>query len=372
MGGKLWRRVPDETGKARLTEIDPASVSIDRPTVVYVSGFLTTNKAYGFISGGIKKTQELLDNADLQDLNPDIITWSHSSLANVFNLGVYDTFPNTYSSSAGYKLAETFIMPLVAEDFKRNKDGSVEGKPRDAEDAAKRLRNLTLFGYSAGSVVSQEMFNASLKMMKGVGYEEKDARKLLKEVVLMTAGTVSRCSKETDRFTTVTMVATNDRLNRLKNMMWGTVGTIRRAWTTKYSQDKHTKPLNIRPYSPSYVFLTAAARKHLYKSELEQDGQKQRIIPRPLYPAWSLRRSYHEIPHYVTRDPEHSDFANIALHTLANAVRRTETPDPLKLIRADLENPVVSGDHESYNARLDSALQPTPTSLLKRLPIAFD
>lgn len=366
MGGKFWHRAPDETGKESLQEVDITSVTIDRPTVVYLSGFLTTNKQKGYISGGLKRTRELLDSADLQDIKPDIYAWSHKSLGNLFNLAAYDTFPNHYASKAGYTLAANLIMPLVADGFKRNANGSLDGTPRDPEDAAKRLRNLTLFGYSAGTVVAQETFNATLKMMKGIGYEEKDSRKLLKEVAHLALGNVSRTSKESDRFTTVTLVASNDRLNRFKNFAWGFIGTVRRMNTTGYLKNKHTKKLCIRPYSPSYAFLTAAVRADLFEPTIEPDGQKAQKKFTPLYPESLGRRSYHEIPHLITLDPEYNDFAGIALHALSNAIRRTDTPDPLQLIKANPESPIMSGDHSDYNAKIERAMKPTPTCLLRR------
>ena len=365
MGGKLWHRVPDETGKPRLKEADITALEIDRPTVIYISGFLTTNKQYGYISGGIKRTQELLSNADL-DEQPDVYAWSHTSLANLFNLAAYDTFPNSYSSKAGYTLAEHIIMPQVAEGLSRNKNGKLEGTPRDPEDAAQRLRNITLFGYSAGTVVAQETFNASLKMMKGIGYDEKNARKILKEVAHLALGNVSRTSKETDRFTTVTMVASNDRLNRFKNFAWGTLGTMRRMMTTGYLKEKHTKKLSVRPLSSSYAFLSAAVRPDLFETVTGPDGQKEKKKFTPLYPESLGRRSYHEIPYLITTDPESSEFANIALHVLANAVRRTETPNPLKLIKADVQNPIIAGDANAYNDRIENAMRPTPNCLLQR------
>lgn len=369
MGGKFWHRAPDEMGKETLQEVDIASITIERPTVVYLSGFLTTNKQRGYISGGIKRTRELLDSADLQDIKPDIYAWSHKSLGNLFNIAAYNTVPNHYASEAGYTLGANLIMPLVSEGFKRHSNGKLEGTPRDPEDAAKRLRNLTLFGYSAGTIAAQETFNATLKMMKGIGYEEKDARKLLKEIVHLALGNVSRTSKEADRYTTVTLVASNDRLNRFKNLAWGTLGTIRRMNTTGYLKNKHTKKLCIRPYSPSYAFLTAAVRADLHEPVIEQDGTKTKKKFKPLYPESLGRRSYHEIPHLITLDPEYNDFAGIALHVLSNAIRRTETPKPMKLMKADSHNPIMSGDHSEYNARIESARQAPPAGCIRRFHI---
>lgn len=370
MGGKLWHRVPDETGKAQLEEVNFDTLKIERPTVIYLSGFLTCNNRPGFIAGGIKKVEELLDNADLQDTKPDIYAWSHKGLSNLFNLAAYDTFPNRFSSKAGYTLAENVLMPMVTKDFKRHEDGSCEGEKLPAEQAARNLRNLTLFGYSAGSIVAQETFNATMKLMQSVGYEEDEARKLLKEIVLTTVGCISRPTKETDRFTTVTLVASNDRINRFKNFAWGTIGTVRRMFTTGYLKDKHTKALNIRPFSSSYAFLTAAVRPSLHEYKYDDSGLQIKKYFTPLYPKWTGRRSFHEIPHYVTTDPNNNQFSNVALHTLTNAINRSETeqtPKPLDLVMAQTQNPIMTEDQVAYNARIMEAIQPTPTALIARL-----
>jgi hypothetical protein len=60
-------------------------------------------------------------------------------------------------------------------------DGSCLGHKIPADEAAKRLRNLTFFGYSAGTIVAQETRNAATGMMKKIGYTEEEANKMRKE-----------------------------------------------------------------------------------------------------------------------------------------------------------------------------------------------
>lgn len=364
--GKLWERVPDETGKIQLVEVDPGTVKIDSPTIVYLSGFLTNNNRPGYVSGSIKKVEEILKSAPADSVKPKIYAWSHKGLSNLFNLAAYDSFPSSRSSNAGYILAEHVVLPLVSEEFRRMPDGSCLGRPLPPEEAAKRLRNLTFFGYSAGTIVAQETFNASLKMMKAIGYEEKDARKLMKEVVLIAAGCISRPTKETDRYTTVTMVASNDRINRFKNWAWGAIGTLRRTFMTAYTKDKNKKPLIIRPLSPANVFITAAARPTLYEYKVEPDSEN-RVKKEfdPLYPAWTQRRSYHELVHYVTLDDRNNGFSRIALYATTNAVNRTGTPEPIRLLDPPANDTFSAEAQASYRQRIEAALKPTPAKLAR-------
>jgi hypothetical protein len=367
MAGKLWHRVPDETGKAQLKEVDPSQLRIERPTVVYLSGFLTNNNRPEYVAGSIKRVEELLKTAPEGTVQPDIYAWSHKGLSNLFNLAIYDSLPNSRSSEAGYILGSSVLMPLVADGFKRLPDGSVEGTKISAEEATKRLRNVTFFGYSAGSIVAQETFNATMKMMKGVGYEETEARKLLKEVVLIAVGCISRPTKETDRYTTVCLVASNDRINRFKNMTWGPLGTLRRTFFSGYTIGKNSKDLSIRPLSDSSIFISAAVRPSLYEFKTdEQTGERQKKGFAPLYPSWTGRRSYHEMPHYVTVDDKNNPFARIALYALTNAVNRAGAPKALPLLNTPDGCPFGPEAAQAYGLRLEQAMKPMPQKLAKR------
>jgi hypothetical protein len=369
MPGKLWHRVRnEETGKADLKEVDLSQFKIEKPTIVYLSGFLTNNDQPGYIAGSIKNLEEILKSAPDDSVKPDIYSWSHKGLSNLFNLAAYDSFPNRRSSEAGYILAEHVVLPLVCDEFKRMPDGSCLGHKIPAEEAAKRLRNLTFFGYSAGSIVAQETFNASLKLMKQVGYDEKEARKLMKEVVLIAAGCISRPSKETDRYTTVTMVASNDRINRFKNIAWGLWGTLRRTFMTHYTKDKNHKPLSVTPLSPANVFINAAARPSLYEYKVDiNTGERTKKTFDPLYPPWVQRRSYHELVHYVTLDDRNNGFARIALYSMTNAINRAiGAPDPLQLLNPPANDKFGADAQAEYRERIASAIKPMPKKLARQ------
>lgn len=241
------------------------------------------------------------------------------------------------------------------------------GMPRSIKEAAAKLRNVTFVGYSAGSIVAQETFNATLKMMKQTGWEEKAARQVLKEVVLLAVGCISRPSKEIDRFSTVYLVASNDRINRIKNWMWGAIGTARRTLFTDYAWRKNKKGLSVRPLSNSSLFVQTAARPTLYEWKYDEAGnrtEKKKIDP--LYPSWTMRRSYHELPHYLTIDDNNNGFARMALYVMLNALKRTGTPDTMALLKPPADDVFSVADQAEYSARLKSALKPMPAALVKK------
>lgn len=331
--GKLWQKTVNSAGKSELIEMNLETMQITQPTIVYLSGFLTNNNRLGYVAGSIKSVQELLANRPELPAVPTVYGWSHTSLRNLFNLAAYNTNPSSRSSDAGYDIGGGVLMPLVAKDFVRNKDGTVSGTPLSLEEAKKNLKNVTFFGYSAGAIVAQETYNATLKMMKGVGYDEKDAKAALNEVVLVAAGVFSRYTKENNRFTTVYLVATNDRMMRAKNWIWGTFGTMLRTVFKPFAQKQND--LSIRRLSETSILVSAPVSAKLHEWKYDDEGQrteKKRI--EPLYPIWSLRRSYHELPHYVTTDENHNSFANIALYALMNAVSRTGRLEPMQLLEA--------------------------------------
>jgi hypothetical protein len=297
---------------------------------------------------------------------PKIYGWTHTDLKNLFNLAAYDTFPNSRSSQAGYDLGSAVLMPLFVKDFQRKPDGSVSGTPLPMDEAQKNARKLTLFGYSAGSIVAQETYNATLKMMKGVGYAEKDARKVLNNVVLIAVGTISRPSKEKDRFSTVCLVASNDRINRFKNWTWGTLGTALR-WIFKGAGfKKNNKDLSIRPLSKTSLFISTSVRPSLYEWKYNDEGERIGKKPfEPLYPAWAKRRSYHELVHYVTTDDRNNGFSRIVAYSLANAVGRDMTPAPLDLLTPPANDTFGAEAQAAYRERIANALKPKPAALAR-------
>jgi hypothetical protein len=350
--GKLWQRTVGNDGQSQLQEVGLDGLKVAGPTLVYLSGFLTNNNRPDYIAGGIKRMEELLK--DRTAARPQIYAWSHSGLRNLFNLAAYNMFPGSRASKAGRDLASAVVMPLV----------SAQGKPLPLDEARQNLRNVTFFGYSAGSIVAQETFNASLKMMKAIGFKEPEARAALQEVVLLSAGTISRPSKERDRFSTVYLVASNDRINRFKNWIWGTLGTALRSAFGNYARDKKQKELTVRPLSETSLFISTSVRPSLYEWKYDADGNRAAKKEFPaLYPKWTLRRSYHELPHYITTDDTNNSFARIALYTLINALDRTASVQPLRLLEPPANDTSSAEAQASYRARLQQALRPAPAKL---------
>lgn len=321
---KLWRKTRDEDGKSKLEEVDQTRLAMDRPTVIFLSGFFTTNKQPGHIAGAIKHLEELLGDGSDVSSRVDLYAWSHKSLANMFNLISYNTRPHHASSGAAHKLARNIILPLVATDIKVDeKTGRLTGTPRPEAEARDKLKNLTFFGYSAGTILAQETFNAARNMMREMGFEKKYARSLLNDVVLISTGNMSRPTKERGRFTTLYLAATNDRLVKLKNRLWLSLREMFISLSGK---------LTIRPLSSTSVLIAAPVQRNMWVEKKLADGRKKLQKIGELYPKWSPRASYHELPHYTTNDHTQNEFASIVSHALTNAVRRTRRPQVMELL----------------------------------------
>lgn len=351
---KLWQRTHTADGKSQLHDISLTDLRITRPSVIYLSGFMTTDSQPGFIAGGLKRLEEAMGHRpaphDAEDV--DLYAWSHSSLTNVFNMAAYNLCPQSRASAASYALAQGVIMPLVVKDFKIDGDGNLSGTPLPAEEAKRNLRNITFFGYSAGTITAQECFNASLKMMKQLGYTADAARDVLHDVALVSAGNVSRPSKEKDRFTTVYLVASNDRIIRAKNRIWAPLKTL----FARYARN-----LNIKKLSAASAFISAAVSKQSVEWRMAKGKTWQERI-RPLIPSWTFIKSYHELPHYVTHDESLSQFAKIVNFALTNAVARApvyaggdgKRLDPLEMIQPPKGIPAA--DAAAYNAKIEKAM----------------
>lgn len=348
---KLWQRTRTADGKSQLHDISLTDLRIEKPSVIFLSGYFTTDNQPGFIAGALKRLEEIMGHRPApHDEKPvDLYAWSHSSLANIFNMAAYNLCPQSRASTAAYNLAQGVIMPLVAKDFKIDGDGNLSGTPLPLDEAKRNLRNITFFGYSAGTIVGQECFNASMKMMQKIGYTPEQAREALHEVALVSAGNVSRPSKEKDRFTTLYLVASNDKIIRAKNRIWAPLKTL---------FARFARNLNIKKLSATSAFISAAVTREKFEWRM-RDGKtwKERITP--LIPSWTMIKSYHELPHYITHDENLSQFAKIVNFSLTNAVNRAEDPaaprlSPLDLIRAP--EGVPANDAAAYAAKIEKAM----------------
>lgn len=326
---KLWKKTLDTTDTKNLEEVDLSTLKISSPTVIFISGRETTDKNRAEISKSIHFLNKIYKD---QPKPPQIYSWSHSRiLSRAFNMAAYHLFPgHRYRPSAG-KLAKAAIMPLV----------SAEGRPLPPEEAKKNLRNLTLLGYSAGSLVAQEVFNASLKMMQKTGYTPEEARTLLNEVVLVTIGTISRPTKEQNRFTTITLVNTDDTFVRAKNFL---MHPFRSAFR------KAARQLRIEPLSGANLLISAAAGGR--KRDMLHKKQKE-VMEDVQLPRWSFFASNHEARDYVNEDYKHSQVSWIVPNVLINAANRKTTLEPLRL----LEPPASLGEKEKalYQDRIAKA-----------------
>lgn len=316
---KLWFRTRDADNKSVLNEVDFKNFRITEPTVIYLSGFLTTNNQPGFIAGAIKRLEEMLTHRTPDVATPaKIYAWSHSSLANLFNMAAYNGMPQSRSSKAGMIFARNVLLPLVADNIVDGKRGRVTATPIDIETARQNLRNVTLMTYSAGTVTVQESFNAARKLMTQIGMKDDLIRDLLGEIVVISTGNVSRATKEKNRFTTIYLVASNDIVVRAKNALWAPLRTLASKLLLE-----HPSELRAEKVSPSSLLVTARIDNSDWEWRLGPEGKTWKAKINRLLPAWTFINSNHELPYYITHDEKLTPFANIALYGLTNAIGRT-------------------------------------------------
>lgn len=333
---KLWRRSL-ETGQTHLAaEIDLKDFCLARPTIIFLSGIFTTDRRPDNVLDGIAEVENILLHGPPLPTPPDVIALSHTNLRNIFNVMAYNANPDRAFSPAAARMAAAIILPQVLD---------AAGKPRHPADAAQSLRNITLVGYSAGTVFGQELFNASLAAMKKAGYEAPAARDLLQEVVLISMATVSRPLREQGRFTTLYLAATNDLAVRLKERI---LNPLRRLFRTCADE------LVIRPLSQTSLLITAAVNKKMWHWQKLPNGEQQKKDISPLLPQWLRIKSHHEMPHYTTADDEHSAFSKIVLHGLVNAVTRDGRMNVRQLLAPPKDVPDTPETHQ-YKNRISGA-----------------
>jgi hypothetical protein len=326
---KLWQRSHTPKVGQELIEVDLLKLRIDRPTVIFLPGIFTTNGKKQHNVENIAEIEALLKTPAGQ--MPDIYALSYDDLSTIFNICAYNGRPDKAFCKAAQRMAEAVILPLVVKN----------GKPLPEEEAAKNLRNLTLVGYSAGSVFAQEMYNAAVDLMKRAGWKEDRARQVMGETVLISMASVSRPSREKDRFTTLYLAASNDLAVRLKNRIWRPISRLFGG---------HSDELSIRRPSRSSLLITATTGRDMWQWRDSPDGSKIRAAIEPLLPP--PFRSHHEPAHYMTCDDDHNEFSKIVRNGLVQAVKRDRRLDVTELLE-----PVDEKGAAHYRARIQRALR---------------
>ncbi len=324
---KLWQR--SRTPGTALVEADLSSFCIDRPTVIFLPGIFTTHDKQQHILESIGDIESLVKRAG--EPLPRILCGSYNSLSTIFNIAAYNGNPDRACSAEARKMAQSLILPLVTD----------KGEPISEAEAARRLRNLTLVGYSAGTVFAQEMYNAAVDLMTKSGWHADRARHVLGETVLISMAAVSRPSREKDRFTTIYLVASNDLAVRLKNRIWRPISRL---------FARHAGDLSIRKVSGASLLVTARMEGKMWEWREEEDGTPAKAPIAPLLPV--RLRSNHEPQHYMTCDDGHNGFSRIALYALINAIGRKARATVDSLLE-----PVGAKrrDEATYRARISNA-----------------
>lgn len=290
-------------------KVELSDVKIDRPTVVYLPGRGQSDTNLGELSKGVHFVNKLC--ADLET-PPSVYIWSHSDKYNKSNIKsllhvAAVNYGWGYSSPAGKDLAAGLIGPLVL---------SPEGKPLPYHEVQKNLRNLTLLGYCLGSTTAQELYNASLKMMRQAGYPRGQARRLLREVVLVSFANFTRPRRERHRWTTLSLVNTDDVFIGVKDLL---VNTLARPISNPVKivgrmlhETSGVDKLKIKILSQSSTLVKSAVKGNLTRHILREAFQNV------THARWKWTTS-HDARSYVT-DEESNQLAGIAKRGVMNAV----------------------------------------------------
>jgi len=333
-------------------KVELSDVTIDRPTVVYLPGRGQSDSHPEELSKGVHFVNKLC--ADLET-PPPVYIWSHSdkynksNIRSLFHVAAVN-YGWRYSSPAGKELASGLIGPLVL---------TSEGKPLPYEQVQNNLRNLTLLGYCLGSTTAQEVYNASLKMMYDAGFPRGQARLLLREVVLISFANFTRPRKERHRFTTLSIVNTDDVFIGVKNLIVNTImrpisSTIKTAGRLAIAFTGATDKLKIKKLSTSSALVTSAVKGNLVRHFMRE------AVANVTRGRWKWTTS-HDARSYVT-DDESSQLAGIAKRGIMNGVGaygagRTSKLNALDLLKDPEGYKETAGEALEHSHRIERGLQ---------------
>lgn len=340
---KLWAQDNNEIG---MSNQPFENVVVNKPTLIFFSGFLSLHTEVKSTSSRLKILDEILSNTEhnLKGGDYQVYTGSYKNFTTFFNACAYNFSPKMgFASSTAHQFVKDIILPIVTDP---------EGAPLPKEEAAEKLRLLTFGGYSIGTVVVQEIYNASKKALIKSGYSKQDTQDLLKEVVFLSMGTMSVPSREKNRFTTIYLVANNDRPATNKNAFFEPL----QAFVTVLRKYFQKCALRISQLGENAVIATGKANRKFKQKFIDKDGQEKERPIKKLYPKWYPFDSGHELPHYLSDDDVQTVFSRIARNVIVNSHARTASlsVDDLLLPKAREGHPLTE-EQERYATRIKHA-----------------
>jgi hypothetical protein len=330
----LWRREYYKDGSAKLKEVHPGAVDLSRPTLIYCTGYLTTHTQPGYVSGSIKALEELLGGGEDLYKQMEIYGTSNKNRHSAaFNVSAYNYKSSEHHTLAEKEFVENVFLKSIAKNGKLHSDGRISGEKRPLKEVREKFQNLTLYGYSYGTIVAQAIHNALREAMLDIGYKQEEITDLAREIVLINVGNVTRPEKEANRFTSLVFQGTNDRPVFLKDLVWrsGEKRLFRKP-----------KELSITRLSERCLFLTTHFNKEMYRWKKIEDKYEYQKIDK-LLPKWVPFYSVHEMDYYVTQKETDNEFARIIANALRNAVTRNGSPDVAKLLEV---SPPISSNKQ--------------------------
>jgi hypothetical protein len=193
----------------------------------------------------------------------------------------------------------------------------------------------------AGSVVTQKVYNASLKLMQDIGFKQEEAQKLLHEVANIAIATVTAPGKESNRFATLSLINNDDLVVRFFHPLRSLFNRVGKA-------------LKIRSLSGNSVMVTAGARRSIWdlrRRHEVMDGVRLKRFRFLIEGGGGFPVNFnHEVADYSNTKDATSPFSRIVPTAVVNAVRRTDTVNPVQLLEP------LAGAPEQYRKKIVTAL----------------
>lgn len=209
----LWKKTEIEDQITATNPRQVVDIDFQKPTIIYLGGLMELSEQKAFMPKAMRSIERFLRTAGVETDQYDLYGISYGENSAIFkgaNVYSYNLDPAGFSSVQAKVFVEKYMVPLVAE---KAPDGAWQ-RHDDIQTVMNKLSQVVFFGYSYGTVLTQEISNALADKMEELGYSPDIIKSCLNRVHAIGIASVCDLADKSKRgsFTILHLTNKEDRL----------------------------------------------------------------------------------------------------------------------------------------------------------------